>query len=196
VAGLYAVQGTLLALYAREKSGRGQFVDISMLDGQVSLLTFQGQKYLSTGAVPRRMGNQHPSICPYETFESSDGFFNIAVGNDRIWATFCATIGKNDLVSDPRFTTNPERVKNHDALMSVLNHSARRGHRTAWLRRTPTRAGRTSAATATDARDRARSFRARRASPSAARDTDGCPSGASRHRRARTTGTPSAGGGH
>ncbi len=133
VAGLYAVQGTLLALYAREKSGRGQFVDISMLDGQVSLLTFQGQKYLSTGAVPRRMGNQHPSICPYETFESSDGFFNIAVGNDRIWATFCATIGKNDLVSDPRFTTNPERVKNHDALMSVLNPLFKSRPSGAWL---------------------------------------------------------------
>lgn len=120
VAGLYAVQGALLALYAREKSGKGQFVDISMLDGQISLLTFQGQKYLSTGAVPKRMGNQHPSICPYETFESLDGYFNIAVGNDRLWADFCWAIGRKNLTEDKRFRTNPDRVKNHDALFQIL----------------------------------------------------------------------------
>ncbi|OGH60429.1 MAG: hypothetical protein A3G34_10345 [Candidatus Lindowbacteria bacterium RIFCSPLOWO2_12_FULL_62_27] len=121
VAGLYAVQGTLLALYAREKTGRGQFVDVSMLDGQISLLTFQGQKYLSTGAVPGRLGNQHPSICPYETFAAKDGYFNLAVGNDRLWAHFCEAVGRADLVSDVRFKTNPDRVRNHDALYGILS---------------------------------------------------------------------------
>lgn len=121
VAGLYAVQGTLLALYAREKTGRGQHVDISMLDGQISLLTFQGQKFLSTGTVPRRMGNQHPSICPYETFSASDGYFNVAVGNDRLWLTFCEAVQRKDLLDDARFKTNPDRVKNHDALFLILN---------------------------------------------------------------------------
>lgn len=121
VAGLYAVQGALLALYARQSTGRGQFVDISMLDGQISLLTFQGQKFLSTGIVPGRMGNQHPSICPYETFEANDGHFNVAVGNDRIWTTFCETLGLKKLLEDPRFRTNPERVKHHDELFPVLS---------------------------------------------------------------------------
>lgn len=120
VAGLYAVQGTLLALYAREKNGIGQFVDVSMLDGQISLLTFQGQKYLSTSVVPGRMGNRHPSICPYETFAASDGYFNVAVGNDRIWMTFCETLGRRDLALDPRFKTNPNRVSNHDDLYPIL----------------------------------------------------------------------------
>lgn len=133
VAGLYAVQGTLLALYAREKTGLGQFVDISMLDGQISLLTFQGQKYLSTGAVPGRMGNQHPSICPYETFEASDGYFNVAVGNDRLWTVFCEAIGRPDLVSDDRFKTNPDRVKNHDDLFPILSKIFKQKPAAEWI---------------------------------------------------------------
>lgn len=120
VAGLYAVQGTLLALYARERTGRGQHVDVSMLEGQMSLLTFQGQKYLCTGQVPGRLGNQHPSICPYETFQASDGYLNLAVGNDRLWTAFCGAIDRADLTKDERFLTNPKRVENRDALFSIL----------------------------------------------------------------------------
>ncbi len=133
VAGLYAVQGTLLALYEREKTGRGQFVDISMLDGQISLLTFQGQKYLSTGVVPKRLGNQHPSICPYETFQARDCYFNVAVGNDRIWSTFCTAISRADLAADPRFKTNPDRVQNHDLLFPVLSDLFRTRMAAEWI---------------------------------------------------------------
>ncbi|MBI4179343.1 CoA transferase [bacterium] len=133
IAGLYAVQGTLLALVAREKTGRGQFVDVSMLDGQLSLLTFQGQKYLSTGAVPTRLGNQHPSICPYETFASSDGYFNVAVGNDRLWESFCGALDRGDLATDPRFKTNPDRVKNHDALFPILQELFKTRSSSEWI---------------------------------------------------------------
>lgn len=133
VAGLYAAQGALLALYAREKTGVGQFVDVSMLEGQISLLTFQGQKYLSTGVAPGRMGNQHPSICPYETFAAGDGYFNIAVGNDRLWLSFCGAIRRPDLASDVRFKTNPDRVRNHDALHPILSDLLRQKPAAEWI---------------------------------------------------------------
>lgn len=120
VAGLYAVQGILLALYAREKTGRGQQIDISMLDAQVSLLTYQAAIAFMTGESPGRMGNRHPTIVPYETFRVADGYFNLAIGNDRLWQRFCAAIGREDLSSDPDFSTNADRVRNRDRLVPIL----------------------------------------------------------------------------
>lgn len=120
VAGMYAVQGILLALYMREKTGMGQYVDISLLEGLVSLLTFQAGKYFATGENALRKGNQHPNICPYETFPADDGFFNIAIGNDKLWQKFCNVMGLKELASDPRFKTNPLRVQNRSALYKIL----------------------------------------------------------------------------
>lgn len=120
VSGLYAVQGILLALVRRERTGQGETIDISMLDSMVSLLTYQASSYLHTGRVPMRAGNRHPSICPYETFAALDGHFNLAVGNDAQWRTFCETVQRLDLLDDPRFGTNPERVAHRDALFPLL----------------------------------------------------------------------------
>ncbi len=120
LAGLLAFQGILLALYARERSGRGQHVDISMLDGQVSLLSYHAGRYFGTAEVPRRMGNRHPTIVPYQTFAAADGYFNLAVGNDRLWRSFCAALGLEELQADPRFETNALRVQNADALLPGL----------------------------------------------------------------------------
>ncbi|MCX6356995.1 MAG: CoA transferase [Candidatus Aureabacteria bacterium] len=116
VAGLYAAQGILLALYAREKTGKGQLVDVGMLDCQTALLSFQAGIYFMTGVAPARKGNQHPTISPYETFRAGDRYINIAVGNDRLWQKFCALLGLDDLVNHPDFATNPSRVKNRDRL--------------------------------------------------------------------------------
>jgi len=118
--GLYAVQGILMALYRREQTGRGDTIDVAMLDACVSLLTYQAGGYLADGTVPRRAGNRHPSIVPYEAFAASDGWFNLAVGSEGNWAKFCAAIDRPDLQTDPRFADNPARVVNRDALAEEL----------------------------------------------------------------------------
>ncbi len=120
-AGIFAAQGILLALYARERTGRGQLVDVSMLDGQVALLTFLAGIYFATGESPRRMGNQHPTIVPYETFRSKDGYINLAIGNTNLWRTFCKAIGREELSADPRFGTESSRVENRNALKPIMD---------------------------------------------------------------------------
>ena len=119
-AGIYATLGILLALQARQRTGKGQKVDVSLLDGQISFLTYQAGIYFGTGNSPTRKGNQHPTIVPYETFKGSDRYFNLAVGNDRLWGQFCDLIGRADLKTDKKFATNPGRVSNHDALYPIL----------------------------------------------------------------------------
>ncbi len=122
IAGLYAVAGFLVALHARARTGRGQHVDISMLDGQISLLTYHAGIHFATGAVPARRGNQHPSISPYETYRARDGFVNIAVGNDAQWRALCRAVGAplGPLADDPRFATNAARVERRAELAAIL----------------------------------------------------------------------------
>lgn len=120
VAGMFAANGIALALFARERTGRGQLVDIGMLDSVAALLTYQAGIYFTTGASPGRMGNRHPTIVPYETFETSDGEVVIAVGNDEQWRKFCVAIGLADLASDPRFATNAGRAATYDELQPML----------------------------------------------------------------------------
>ncbi len=120
VSGMLATQGILLALIARSRNGRGQKVDISMLDGQVSLLTYQAGIYFATGRVPTRMGNQHPSITPYECFAAADGYLNLAVGNDALWRAFCIAADAEALGQDPRFATNRDRVRHREALEAEI----------------------------------------------------------------------------
>lgn len=120
ITGLYALSGILAALYHREKTGKGQFIDIALLDAQVAALSNAGQYYLTGGAVTPRMGNAHPTIVPYETFMASDGWIILAVGNDRQFADFCAVAGKPELSKDPRFTENKNRVRNRKELIPVI----------------------------------------------------------------------------
>jgi formyl-CoA transferase/CoA:oxalate CoA-transferase len=122
VSGMYALIGILAALHARHRTGRGQHVDVSMLDGQISLLTYHASAHLNAGARPTRKGNAHPSIAPYETFAAQDGHFNLAVGNDALWRAFAQAVGEplSTLVDDPRFATNAARVKHRDELLAVL----------------------------------------------------------------------------
>ena len=133
VAGLLAAQGIVLALYARERSGRGQHVDISMLDGVVSLLSYHASMYLTTGVVSRRVGNRHATIAPYETFDASDGEFFLAVGNDEQFVRFCRAAGLQDLPTNPRFATNPARVVNAADLKARLSPVLRQRPRGYWL---------------------------------------------------------------
>ncbi len=121
VAGLYAVQGILLALLARHRTGKGQFVDVSLLDGMVSTLTYQALIYLSTGRSPKRMGTRHPSIVPYECFHAKDGYINIGVTNQKQWENFCRILGFQDLAADPRFATMKARLENYDQLRPMID---------------------------------------------------------------------------
>jgi len=118
--GMFAVQGILAALFARERRGRGQRVDIAMLDAVTALLTYQASSTFATGATPMRMGNRHPSIAPYDTFSAADGDFVLSVGNDDQFRRLCAVLGQNALAADERFRTNQDRVRHYDALRATL----------------------------------------------------------------------------
>ena len=132
VAGLLAAQGVTLALFARERTGKGQQVDIAMLDGVAALLSYQAGIYFATGSAPPRMGNRHPTIVPYETFEASDGEFVLAVGNDDQFRRFCEVAGVG-LAADDRFATNPGRVRHYDVLRPQLAATLRARSRAAWI---------------------------------------------------------------
>lgn len=133
VAGLYCAIGILLALQARNKTGKGQRVDVSLLDGQISLLTYQAGIYFATGKAPKRKGNQHPTICPYETFHAKDGYLNIAVGSEKLWAELCAVIGKPELKDAPQFATNKDRVEHRDELFPILDKMIGKKPMSHWL---------------------------------------------------------------
>jgi crotonobetainyl-CoA:carnitine CoA-transferase CaiB-like acyl-CoA transferase len=118
-AGLHAVIGIQAALYHREKTGVGQYVDISLLDSQVAVLANQALNYLVGNKVPKRLGNAHPNIVPYQTFETKDGHIIMAVGTDRQYAEFCRIIGAENLVNET-YRTNKGRVENRATLIPLL----------------------------------------------------------------------------
>jgi formyl-CoA transferase/CoA:oxalate CoA-transferase len=133
VSGMFAAQGVAFALLARERTGRGQLVDVGMLDATAALLTYQAGIYFATGVTPGRMGNRHPTIVPYETFDAADGGFVVAVGNDEQWRRFCAVLKREPLALDERFATNRARVANYDTLRPMLAEALRARTRTAWV---------------------------------------------------------------
>ncbi len=119
-AGLYAAYAIALALLARQRTGRGQFIDVGMLDSVVSLLTYQAGLFFAAGTTPRRMGNRHPTIAPYDTFPAADGDFVLAVGNDEQWRRLCGAMQLEPLARDAKFATNEQRVLNYDTLRPIL----------------------------------------------------------------------------
>ena len=134
VAGLLAAQGIALALFARERTGRGQQVDISMLDGVISLLSYHASIYLTTGGESKRVGNRHATIAPYDTFATSDGALFLAVGNDEQFKRFCPVAGLDHLLTDDRFRTNPLRVANEGTLKQLIAPVLLRRTREEWIR--------------------------------------------------------------
>jgi formyl-CoA transferase/CoA:oxalate CoA-transferase len=118
--GMFAFQGLLLALLARGRTGRGQWVDISLLDSVAALLTYQASRHFATGEIPARAGNRHLTIAPYETFDTADGVLVLAVGNDSLWQRFCRAASLDALASDERFATNADRVTNYAILQPLI----------------------------------------------------------------------------
>lgn len=119
-AGLFATIGILSDLYAREKNGKGDRLDIAMLDCQVALLENSLARYFATGKVPGPLGNRHASITPFEMFPTKDTNIIICAGNDKNFRDLCNALGKPEWLEDPRFTTNNDRTKAHDALRELL----------------------------------------------------------------------------
>src|SRR5262245_45822624 len=130
VSGMFAAQGITAALLARERSGRGQFVDVSMLDSVVALLTYQAGILFATGTAPARLGNRHPTIVPYETFSASDGEFVLAIGNDDQWCRFTVVAGLTDV---ERFATNRQRVTGYAELKPILDRVLATRTRAQWI---------------------------------------------------------------
>ena len=118
--GMYAATAVLAALAHRDRSGRGQHVDLALLDVQVAMLANQGQNFLVTGEPPARLGNAHPSIVPYRAFATADGHIVLAVGNDGQFARFCDVAERPELARDERYATNAARVRNRVELEDIL----------------------------------------------------------------------------
>jgi len=119
--GMFASNGILVALYNREKTGKGQMVDVSLLDSQVAWLTYRAGAYLASGEIPQPMGSGHPVIVPYQAFKAKDVFINIAVGNDQLWERFCKAVGLENVMNDPKFATNAKRVENREEIVKIIS---------------------------------------------------------------------------
>lgn len=120
ICGMYAAVGILAAVHVRQATGRGQHIDLALMDAQVAMLVNQGVGYLTDGKVPPRRGNDHPTIVPYGTFPAQDGSFILAIGNDTQFARFAAVAGAPGLAGDARFATNAARVRNREVLIPLI----------------------------------------------------------------------------
>ncbi len=134
ITGLYAACAITAALQERERSGRGEYIDLALLDTQVAALANQALNYLVTGKSPVRRGTAHPNIVPYQAFATKDGYLMLAVGNDRQFASFCAAAAVPALATDKRFRSNAARVENRQALVEKLDKLCRQKPTKTWLK--------------------------------------------------------------
>ncbi|MEM2158094.1 MAG: CaiB/BaiF CoA-transferase family protein [Sulfolobales archaeon] len=131
ITGMYAVIAVLSALY----KGVGTYIDLSLLDSSISILTHQAGYYFALGVDPQRMGSAHPNIVPYQAFKAKDGYLVVTVGNDSIWRDFCTCIGMPELIDNPKFSTNYERVKHRDELVNLLEEVFSKQEVSYWVKR-------------------------------------------------------------
>ena len=119
--GMMAYGSVVTALYHQRQTGQGQHIEAALLDGQVAALSYHATAYLATGVVPQRMGSGHPSLVPYQSFPAADGYFILGVANQGLWERFCAAIERPDLLADPRFLTNDDRVAHRAECVELLS---------------------------------------------------------------------------
>jgi formyl-CoA transferase len=131
--GMYATVAVLAALTHRDRTGEGQHIDMALLDVQVAMLANMGGNYLASGIAPKRWGNAHPNIVPYQTFATADGHIIVAVGNDGQYRKFTEAGGRPELGTDERFATNPLRVKNRDILVPMIADMVRTRTKQEWI---------------------------------------------------------------
>ena len=132
-AGLFAVIGILMALRARESTGRGQFVDVSMLDGMISTMSSNYASFLGGNVVPRPMGTEFPTVVPYRVFQAMDRGVALAVGSEKLWATFCRVMERPDLAQHPDYESNAARIRNREALEAILGEIFGRRPAAEWV---------------------------------------------------------------
>lgn len=120
-AGIYACTGIIGALYARERTGQGQLIDVSLLESQSAWLTMLASAYLNADSPPVRMGNLHPNIVPYQLFRAQDKYIIVTVGTEKLWHSFCQVMGLDHLRDDPRFATNRDRIGHRQELAAILD---------------------------------------------------------------------------
>jgi len=135
VTGMSGAHGVTLALLARQRTRRGQKVEVAMLDVMASLLTYQAGMYLNAGRTPARRGNEHPSIVPYEVFRAADSYLALGVANNSLWERCCAALERPDLVKDARYATEASRVENRATLVPLLNEVLGARPAEEWLKR-------------------------------------------------------------
>ena len=132
--GLFIVIGILAALRARDQSGQGQFLDMSLQEGQMTWLANVAGDYFATGQDPPRRGNRHPQVVPYEAVQAGDGdWFILGVASDNVWGGFCRQVGRADLAADPRFATNAQRIAHYDDLLPIVRGIIRAKPCEQWL---------------------------------------------------------------
>ncbi|MBM3942421.1 MAG: CoA transferase [SAR202 cluster bacterium] len=119
--GMMAYGSIVTALYHRQQTGQGQWIDASLLDGQVAAMSYHATSYFATGRVPHRMGSGHPGLVPYQTFSASDGYFILGCANQGLWERMCRGIGHPELMADPRFKTNDDRVAHRAECVAALS---------------------------------------------------------------------------
>jgi crotonobetainyl-CoA:carnitine CoA-transferase CaiB-like acyl-CoA transferase len=136
MAGQCAVEGILLALIGRQRNpGQPQKIDISLYDALLSLLTYQGQSFLTAGKAPARRGNAHPSLAPYESYRASDGLINIGAGSEELWQRFCKELERPEWLEDPRYARNRDRVAHREELLADVELALSAGTVEYWLDR-------------------------------------------------------------
>ena len=131
--GMTAYGAVLTALMVRERTGEGQYLEASLLEGLVATMSYHAVGYLATGHEPKRMGSGHPAIVPYQAFPTADGDFILGCANDGLWRRMCPAIGCKDLTDDPRFKTNTDRVRNRQELVEILSDHFRTRSTVEWL---------------------------------------------------------------
>lgn len=132
-AGIFASNAIMAALFARERTGKGQRIDISLLDSMVAVMSYVASNYLVSGQAPERYGNAHPNIVPYGGFQTRDGFIAFGAGNDLQWAKFCEAVGHPEWLDDERFTTNAKRIQNRQILTDLVSELFAEGDLAEWL---------------------------------------------------------------
>lgn len=133
VASLFATYGILAALFERTRSGAGQYIETSLLEGLIAVLGFQAAKYFGTGERPRPQGNDHAGFAPYGTYQTKDGHINIAAGTEKMWLNLCKLLDLENLIDDPRFKTMPDRVEHKGMLSELLEDRLRQKNTAQWI---------------------------------------------------------------
>jgi formyl-CoA transferase len=133
--GLFTLAGILTALYVRHSTGRGQFLDMSLQEGQITWLANYAGEYFASGEDPPRRGNRHPQVVPYEAVQGADGdWFILGVASDNVWRAFCRFVGRDDLASDPRFAGNVQRIEHYELLLPIVRAIIKQRPTDEWLR--------------------------------------------------------------